>query len=316
MSISHWRTCFFITLFILAVICWWIIEQNQLHQTTPHSKPASSPANMSTTSATQKAVSTPPVYSNLVDESSLNQVLEILATTDLPAENIANFKRQVQYYYQVVGTDQMVGNWSTLASPTYDPYLLKDKWAAKHHYPGYNCRLTAFTLMKNYYQITTLQTQVPEYLIFDHQTLKENQVDKQELLNFNNLFPAFATNESTNSAYQANVITVNLEKQQIYFPESNVKLVRVFLHNNITLNKNDFLLFPGHVGILIKQPQQYLFIEKLSFSDPYQAIIFYSLEQLATYLLQQYDTSAFEPISAPIITINNDILPYSLMKTN
>lgn len=257
-----------------------------------------------------------PFYSNLADESSLNQVIEILATTDLPAENITTFKKQVEYYYKIVGVDQMIKNWTTLSPPTYDPYLLQDKWQAEHQYPGYNCRLTTFTLMQNYWRINNPQDRTSDYLIFDYLTLEENMTDQQTLVNFNNLFPVFDTNESTSASQQAEVITTGLRQQKTYFPEGNVKLIRVFLHNNITFNKNDFLLFTGHAGILIEQPQQYLFIEKLSFSDPYQAIIFHSLEQLRAYLLKQYDTSTQEPVSPPIITINNDILSPSTIEIN
>ena len=50
---------------------------------------------------------------------------------------------------------------------------------------------------------------------------------------------------------------------------------------------------------------EYLFIEKLSFEEPYQALKFSSKNDIKNYLMAKYDTEWNQKNSPPIIFENN-----------
>ena len=70
----------------------------------------------------------------------------------------------------------------------------------------------------------------------------------------------------------------------------------------------DDQLFIGHVGVLVPHKDGYLFIEKLSFQEPYQAVQFADKEQLNTYLMTKYDVSFNQPEAKPFIMENDQLL--------
>ena len=64
-------------------------------------------------------------------------------------------------------------------------------------------------------------------------------------------------------------------------------------------------LFIGHVGILVPSEDGYLFVEKLTFEEPYQAIKFASKKDCYKYLTTKYKDYTGPGLSKPFIMDND-----------
>ena len=63
-------------------------------------------------------------------------------------------------------------------------------------------------------------------------------------------------------------------------------------------------LFVGHVGVLVHAKDGYLFVEKLTFEEPYQAIKFATKEDVYKYLETKYQDYTGEGLAKPFIMDN------------
>lgn len=121
---------------------------------------------------------------------------------------------------------------------------------------------------------------------------------------------AFETLYSTlNTAYTTDVDT-HIKKQKKAWKQNEVKisgtkasLITVVFHSSFGENENE--LFIGHAGVLVPtKDKKLLFVEKLSFSLPYQVLKFDNRKQLKNYLMGMYDTSWGQEEAKPFITEN------------
>jgi len=71
--------------------------------------------------------------------------------------------------------------------------------------------------------------------------------------------------------------------ENIKFDE-NARMLSVVLHDNL----DGEYLFVGHVGVMVPDKDGFLFVEKLTFEEPYQAIKFASKEECYKYLQGKY----------------------------
>ena len=121
---------------------------------------------------------------------------------------------------------------------------------------------------------------------------------------------AFETLYSTlNTAYTTDVDT-HTKKQKKAWKQNEVKisgtkasLITVVFHSSFGENENE--LFIGHAGVLVPtKDKKLLFVEKLSFSLPYQVLKFDNRKQLKNYLMGMYDTSWGQEEAKPFIMEN------------
>jgi hypothetical protein len=80
-------------------------------------------------------------------------------------------------------------------------------------------------------------------------------------------------------------------------------MVAVVLHDNLD---GDYL-FIGHVGVLIEDRGEYIFIEKLSFEEPYQVLKFSREEDCYRYLYAKYADYADNGAANPFIMVNGEL---------
>ena len=120
----------------------------------------------------------------------------------------------------------------------------------------------------------------------------------------------FETLYSTlNTAYTTDVDT-HIKKQKKAWKQNEVKisgtkasLITVVFHSSFGENENE--LFIGHAGVLVPtKDKKLLFVEKLSFSLPYQVLKFDNRKQLKNYLMGMYDTSWGQEEAKPFIMEN------------
>lgn len=249
---------------------------------------------------------TAPTYSNLVDPESQDYVAHLMTEAGISATSIKQFLTDVNRYNTTVNNESLIAKGFVEQLPTYDDVALIEKW--EHAYPTYignNCRITSFGLLEEMIEITGTTAQTAN-LFMDrdairnapHAWLGEDQV------RFATLYGFVPTPPTKN-------IDVHLENMQrawqqrgIHFKENmQASLISVVFHS--TLDDN---LFIGHAGVLLPDSSHYVFIEKLSFEELYQAIRFANKQQLNDYLMAKYDVAYHQPEAAPFIMENDHLL--------
>ena len=84
-------------------------------------------------------------------------------------------------------------------------------------------------------------------------------------------------------------------------------MLSVIVHDNLDGNT----LFVGHVGVLVPTKDGYLFVEKLTFEEPYQAIKFATKEDVYKYLETKYQDYTGEGLAKPLSWIMKNGLRWS-----
>ena len=104
----------------------------------------------------------------------------------------------------------------------------------------------------------------------------------------------------------ANEIVKSWDDKQISFDNDKMHMISVFM--TMDDGKNQVQEFIGHTGILVKDGDKYLFIEKLAFELPYQVDEFDNLQDVNDYLMGYYDNDAEGLTAKPIIFEDNHVM--------
>lgn len=233
-------------------------------------------------------------YSNLLDATSQKEVAQQL-TAALAEEDVAQFMEQVQFYNKHIPTDSLVqsgyGTSDTLV-PAYDVGAISDKWAEEFPYfPGYNCRLTTFQLLQSAITVAGTAPVDDSLLFIDKEALADApaiyQRTEAEQATFKALFGAVATENVSDTAVHAKKVQEYWRAQGVGFATGKASMVSVWFHDQ--LDEAATKLFIGHVGVLLPAEKGYLFIEKISFEEPYQVLEFDKKQAVYDYLMKKYD---------------------------
>ena len=137
---------------------------------------------------------------------------------------------------------------------------------------------------------------------FDKYNIEELKGIEDVYINPENLITKWGNIVSTH------ISNYNYAKKNIKFTNENkISLVSVFFHSLITPEEN--FLFIGHVGVLVPTSDgKLMFIEKLAFQEPFQAIKFDNRSQLNDYLMNKYDVEFDQPNARPFIMENDELL--------
>ena len=83
--------------------------------------------------------------------------------------------------------------------------------------------------------------------------------------------------------------------------DAKARMLSVVVHDNL----DGASLFVGHVGVLVPTTDGYLFVEKLTFEEPYQAIKFASKKDCYKYLTTKYKDYTGPGLAKPFIMDND-----------
>lgn len=254
-------------------------------------------------------------YSNLADEKTQNEVQGILKNSRISSQNINLFFQSVNYYNKKTeNTDLIKSDFanSQNINPTYDEAKIQKLWDKNSsNFVGFNCRITAFTLMKDFITTKNSLAKSGEMLFMDMESLKNvpfklfSETEKDKFVNLFSEIPTKATKDV--KIHVENVKNVWKERGVKFDKNSKVSMISVFFHFNDDPEEN--ILFIGHVGILVpKDNGKLLFIEKLAFQQPYQVLKFNNRTELNDYLMNKYDTAWGQPVAKPFIMENDELL--------
>ena len=253
------------------------------------------------TSASQSQsnqVSWKAAYSNLNSKPSVEEVRKALAA-HLDKESVDAFFSLVNDYNATVGSVGLTGDFSTFTKIDYDVEKISNLWTPKKgDFVGTNCRINSYCLLKNSIEIPKLEKD-DSLLFVDNDAIDKGKVfgaeDKDA---FDILFSRVKTEATTDVKVHAAKMEQFLS--QFKFNE-NARMLSVVVHDDLDGQS----LFIGHVGILVPSEDGYLFVEKLTFEEPYQAIKFATKEDCYKYLDTKYENYTGEGLAKPFIMDND-----------
>ena len=261
-------------------------------------KTSDSTAETSVTQTQSNQVSWKASYTNMNSQPSVEEVRKALAA-HLDKDSVDAFFNLVNDYNNTVGSVGLTGDFSTFTKTDYDVEKISNLWTPKKgDFVGTNCRINSYCLLKNSIEIPKLEKD-DSLLFVDNDAIDKGKVfgaeDKDA---FDILFSRVKTEATTDVKVHA----AKMEKflSQFKFNE-NARMLSVVVHDDLDGQS----LFIGHVGILVPSEDGYLFVEKLTFEEPYQAIKFATKEDCYKYLDTKYENYTGEGLAKPFIMDND-----------
>lgn len=250
-------------------------------------------------------------YSNLADSQSQDEVKKDMELAGMKTENIDSFFQNVNYFNNTIAKKGLTINGFTTINklePDYDQMTMQEMWDTKNpEFIGYNCRITSYDLMKDSISIGKPNTKNSSWLIFDENAIDnspEKLFTQSEREQFKTLFSSIPTVNTKDISIHVNKVKEDWKSKEIRFSNKDKRsLISVFFHDE------EGYLFIGHMGVLIPTDNgKLLFLEKLTFQEPYQAIKFDNRTELNDYLMNKYDVSWGQPTAKPFIMENDELL--------
>lgn len=238
------------------------------------------------------------LISNMNNDTSLDLVRNTIEK-NLNKNVAESFANLVKDYNKEISKDLLTGDFERSSKIDKTGEIIDKRSSINHKYPDTNCRINSFLLLKDDLSIKDDMDIDDEILFMDKEALKDlNLFNDEDLENFYKLFSRVKTSSSKDPKVHAKVMEEFLSK--VDFPE-DVSMLSVVLHDNLD---GDYL-FIGHVGLLLPLDEGYLFLEKISFEEPYQAIKFSKKEDAYMYLKEKYRDYLDPEVAPPFITEND-----------
>ena len=237
-------------------------------------------------------------YSNLNSKASLNEVRSILSK-HLDKGSVDNFINLVEDYNNTVGSVGLSGDFAPFTKTDYDVEKISSLWTAKHgDFIGTNCRINTYTLLKGKIKIPQVKSDT-ELLFQDKDAIDKGKLfNAKDQANFDILFSRVKT-EATQD------VKVHAKHMEDYYKQftfdDKARMLSVVVHDNLDGDS----LFVCHVGVLVPTTDGYLFVEKLTFEEPYQAIKFASKKDCYKYLTTKYKDYTGPGLAKPFIMDND-----------
>lgn len=237
-----------------------------------------------------------PSLSNMADEDSQKFVENTLKGKINP-DRVNSFMKLVKDYNEAVGSDLLIDGFIKDINKTYDTGKIINRRDGKDLVDT-NCRINAFLLSED--ELTNKnQTEIDDSMLFtDLDMIKKGKIfNDDETSKFKEFFTSIPTEGSKDPAVQGKIA----EKyyQNWTYPEK-FDLVSVMIHDKLDGDK----LFIGHIGVLTEIEGGYLFVEKISFEEPYQAIKFPTKDACYKYLKDKFK-DFIDPEAAPPFIMDN-----------
>lgn len=252
-------------------------------------------------------------YSNLASQAVQDKFAEIMTSVDIPATRQQVFFDHVNQFNTIVDAESLVAEFEPLTTgeSKYDPYEMQAQWDEKSpDFMGYNCRITAFGLFRDFMEIAPDSETRDEMIMMDLAALEEDAsvlLADSDKSAFATLYSTIPTTLTKDTDIHVQNLQKDWQERGIKFLENDkVSLISVVFHES--LDENDNYLFIGHTGVLFAAGDKLYFIEKIAFQEPYQLTTFANRTQLNEYLMTKYDTAFNQPTAAPFILENDQLL--------
>lgn len=251
-------------------------------------------------------------YSNLTDTASKDEVRQALQKAGITSERVEAFLSNVEEFNTTVENTTLNEGFTTTKEllPEYDVVSMQEKWEnKKQDFLGYNCRLTTFHLLNDFVDVGNPIVDNDKDLFLDKDTIeqKKGYFNEEQELKFRSFFSHIPTEKTKDMATHLKTVQENWKKKEIQFKnQEKASFISVIFH---FVEEDESNLFIGHMGVLLPtEDGKLLFLEKLSFLEPYQALRFENRTQLNDYLMNRYDISWNQPTADPFIMENGELM--------
>lgn len=238
--------------------------------------------------------------SNMNSENTLSFVKDSLKGI-IKDENAEKFIELVRDYNDSISTNLLSADFSNNLHPDYDiGKIIKERDKINHKYLNTNCRINTFLLLKDSISLKDNVDIDDSILFMDTDIIEKSKLfNADETKKFKQLFSRVKTIKSKNPKKHAKIMSDFLSN--FTFPEK-IGMISVVLHDNLD---GDYL-FIGHVGVLFPIEKGYLFLEKISFEEPYQAIKFPDKKSCYKYLKEKFKDYKDPNVAEPFIMENDE----------
>lgn len=247
------------------------------------------------------------MFNNIVSDETKNELKKTLLDKNLDEDDVNFFINSVDEYNKAADKNELKSDYTKYSEDiTYNKSI--DKYIEKNpDFIGINCRITTFSLVKNSLKVEKELDDKSSVLDFDKKAISDKSILSSDELN--KFIAYFAPiNVSDADGKYEDLITNEFVKRGIKFNNDNVKLVSVYINSNDEIDGNIF--FVGHTGLMYKGNNDYYFIEKLSFQEPYQMLKFKNKKALYDYLINKYNIKLDENSHDAIITENDKLFEF------
>lgn len=244
------------------------------------------------------------LISNLADDVSFNDVKTSLRQ-HLSSDSVNQVMAWITDYNDTIQKTSLNKGFEETQQPNYDVAKIDELWrAAKGDFVGTNCRINTYALLKD--KITISEGEADDSQLFiDQDAISQGKLfDDAQLAQFNQLFSRVETEDTKDAKIHAGKMVEHFK--QVTFDET-ATMLSVVMHNQLDGDH----LFIGHVGVLVPSKDGYLFLEKISFQEPYQAVKFKTKDQAYDYLLEKYTIDYNQPTAQPFIMENDQLVAYN-----
>lgn len=247
------------------------------------------------------------MFNNITKNETKEELKKDLLNKGLDENDLSYFLNYVDEYNEAADKNELKADYTKYNDEiAYNDSI--DSYTEKYpDFIGINCRITTFLLSKNTLDVEKEIDDKSSVLDFDKKAISDKSIfNEDELKKFITYFAPI--NIKDDKAKYEDLITSEFNKRGIKFKNDEVKLISVYLNSNDEIDGN--ILFVGHTGIMYKVDNDYYFIEKLSFQEPYQLLKFKSKKALYNYLMNKYNEKLDENSHDAIITENDKIFEY------
>lgn len=244
-----------------------------------------------------------PAVTNMAGSDTSAEVCNYL--TDAGLSNIVVFNEWVLDFAGTAGDDAgLADKWTAPDAIDFDIAKCMDGWESRYDYSDADCRMTAMLLLDGLISAgKTDREYTGTYLMFDVDAIEN--VRKYEVIRKNlDLFTTiFGDRTPKKGEDPPEVFGRVWDEYGIRIDNDNVSLLSIVCYDP------DFdTTFTGHTGVLIKQEGKYLFVEKLAFEQPYQAIMVNNTDELLKILAGREEYFGGEGDAGPFVYLNDQYL--------
>ena len=250
------------------------------------------------------------LYSNIVSENVQKKLVAMMKDADIAEERREVLLKHINQFNAVVNPKSLINDFEEYSPDiaNYDPYDMQDEWSEKSpDFMGYNCRITAFSLFREFLEIPGDGEIRDEMIIFDLQSLSEDAsalINAKDEKTFSVFYSTVPTTLTKDTEVHIKALQNDWNKRGIKFLDNKkASLISVMFHEYI--DENDSYLFVGHTGVLFDYNDKIYFLEKIAFQEPYQLTEFSSRSQLNNYLMGKYDVDFEQPTASPFVMEND-----------
>lgn len=249
--------------------------------------------------------------SNISSEEDRTICRDKLIESGLDEKRVDKFMEMVKSYNEDVNGELPYKNGFVETETIKTDYTKTvDEFYKTENKIGSNCRINTFELLLGNIEIKRVKSDNTSTLDFDKSSL-ENEFPElftnDETTKFETYFAPVKAKISTDKKDQIAEIKKAVNSRGIKWNDKiDAKIISVWFHNDDEIDGN--ILFIGHTGVLVPFEDKLMFIEKLSFNEPYQAVIVNNRTELSDYLMEKYDIEYNQKTTRPFIFENGSLM--------